>query len=109
MGLLWPEIGERPTLNNLRVTLHRLGQTLDETVTGSSERLLTITHQTVQLNPAEMIIDVSRFQKYLAAAMTHRHPDRAECSDCLGQLIEAAGALSGRAVNRLRAGRCAGL
>jgi DNA-binding SARP family transcriptional activator len=95
MGLLWPEIADRQALNNLRVTLHRLRQLLDEAVPGSSERLLTITRHTVQLHSAEIEIDVRRFQQRLAAATTHPHPDLAACPDCLTQLGEAAGLYRG--------------
>ncbi|MCB0173098.1 MAG: hypothetical protein KDJ97_21405 [Anaerolineae bacterium] len=90
LGLLWPELTDRRALNNLRVTLHRLRQTLNRAVSGSSEQLLSITRHTIQLNTTEIDIDVHRFQQYLAATTTHQHADLAACADCLAQLAKAA-------------------
>ena len=46
-ALLWPEIGDQYARTNLRNTLYRLRQTLDASAPGVSDRLLTISRQTM--------------------------------------------------------------
>src|SRR5262245_58995025 len=53
-SLFWPDMADSLALANLRLALHRLRQTLDRAAPGAADALLTITRQTVQLNPAAL-------------------------------------------------------
>ncbi len=61
-GLLWPDLPERQSLDNLRVTLYRLRRTLDAAQPGLSNQVLTVTRQSVQLNAAAVSSDVLAFE-----------------------------------------------
>ena len=50
-ALLWPEMGQSAALNNLRLALHRLRDTLDKVQPGLSTRVIQSTRQTIQLDP----------------------------------------------------------
>lgn len=96
-GLLWPDIPEKRARSNIRLTLHRLRQALDQASPGLSERLLTITRQTVQFkfdgpdsDGLKTTVDVMTFQTLLAASQAHPHPSLADCRQCLAHLAEAA-------------------
>lgn len=69
-GLLWPDLPERQSLDNVRVTLYRLRQTLDEAQPGLSDQVLTITRQSVQLNATAVRVDVADFAAVSVAAAT---------------------------------------
>jgi DNA-binding SARP family transcriptional activator len=72
-ALFWPEMPEQTAMKNLRQSLHRLQQTLDEQSPGLSQTLLTITRQTVQYDPALLDVDVVQFQTLLADCERHPH------------------------------------
>lgn len=61
-GLLWPDLPERQSLDNLRVTLYRLRHTLDAARPGLSNQVLTVTRQSVQLNAVAICSDVLDFE-----------------------------------------------
>jgi WD40 repeat protein/DNA-binding SARP family transcriptional activator len=88
-GLLWPEMPGSVALTNLRLSLHRLRQTLHEVVPGSGDQLLLSTRQTLQLNLMAITVDVSEFQSLLAACNAHPHSDLATCEACLARLTQA--------------------
>ena len=69
-GLLWPDLPERQSMDNVRVTLYRLRQTLDAAQPGLSDRLFTVTRQTVQLNVAAVWVDVADFEAASIPAAT---------------------------------------
>ena len=60
-ALFWPETGDTSARANLRSALHRLRQTLDAVEPGSSDRLLTISRQSIRFNPEAASVDVHRF------------------------------------------------
>lgn len=84
-GLLWPDLPERQSLDNLRVTLYRLRQSLDAAHPGLSEKLLTVTRQSVQVNTAAVRVDVADFET-LAAVSATQNPS----PPSLSQLAQAA-------------------
>lgn len=88
--LFWPEIAPSLALNNLRVTLHRLRETLDKAQPGVGSALIESTRQTVQLNSARISTDVDTFQSLLTACVAHAHADLHQCADCRIRLAEAA-------------------
>jgi WD40 repeat protein/DNA-binding SARP family transcriptional activator len=74
-GLLWPDLPERQSMDNVRVTLYRLRQTLDAAQPGLSDRVFTITRQSVQLNLATVRVDVAEFEAAsITAATPHNTP-----------------------------------
>lgn len=88
-SLLWPEASGSTGLTNLRITLHRLRQTLDEVAPGVSERWLISTRHTLRIDPAGMRVDVDLFQRLLAACTTHRHVAVTQCDECLARFAQA--------------------
>jgi DNA-binding SARP family transcriptional activator/predicted ATPase len=89
-ALLWPEMPEQTALKNLRQSLHRLQQTVNDQLPGLSDALLTVTRGAVQLHPAYLELDALQFQALLAACEKHRHRHLHLCDDCLTRLNEAA-------------------
>jgi DNA-binding SARP family transcriptional activator len=94
-GLFWPEMAEQTAMKNLRQSLHRLQQTLDEQSPGLSQTLFTITRQTVQCDPALLDVDAAHFQTLLAACERHPHRHLHLCHDCLERLRLAAALYQG--------------
>ncbi len=88
-ALFWPEIDSALALNNLRVTLHRLRETLDKVQPGVGSALIESTRQTVQLNSVRISIDIDTFQTLLTACATHAHADLHQCAECRTRLAEA--------------------
>lgn len=88
-ALLWPEMQEQTALKNLRQSLHRLQQTLDEQSPDLSATLFSVTRQTVQGNPALVEVDVLNFQALLLACERHPHRHLHLCHDCLERLEQA--------------------
>lgn len=88
-GLLWPEMGQVAALNNLRLALHRLRETLNKVQPDISAALLQSTRQALALNAAVVTVDVELFQHLLATCAAHAHPELARCPDCLARLQQA--------------------
>lgn len=88
-GMFWPEHLEAKALANLRLTLHRLRQSLGQLADDSGE-LLRVTRQTVQLSPAALDADAVQFQLLLAESAAHAHLDLLHCERCLTTLTQAA-------------------
>lgn len=88
-GLLWPEMGQAAALNNLRLALHRLRETLDKVQPAISATLLQSTRQTLALNAAVVTVDVGLFQHLLATCAAHTHTELARCPACLARLQQA--------------------
>lgn len=61
-GLFWPVIDEKQALTNLRTTLHRLRNALNEVMPGIADQILAVGRQTVQFNPGSAAIDVEEFE-----------------------------------------------
>lgn len=88
-ALFWPVIAPAVALSNLRVTLHRLRETIDKVQPGLADTLFESTRQTLQLNRALITTDVDTFQAQLTACATHVHPDRLDCPTCRTHLVAA--------------------
>ena len=98
-GLLWPEVSDKLARQSLRAALYQLRQRLDQGGADIaldmplSQHVLTITHQTIQLNtagtPLTVDSDVMQFRTLIAAAEAHPHDNLAQCDQCLAQLEQA--------------------
>ncbi len=88
-ALFWPELAPAAAQNNLRVTLHRLRETLQKAQPNLANALLVSNRQTVQLNPSLITVDVLTFQTLLATCATHAHPDLLGCAVCITRLAQA--------------------
>lgn len=94
-GLFWPDMPDVQARSNLRLSLHRLRQAVDEVVPGVSDQLLTVNRHVVQLHTAGLGRDHQRFQQALFACETHDHPQLERCDTCLQQLETAAALYQG--------------
>lgn len=94
-ALLWADWPDDIARRNLRQNLHRLNQLLDAIEPTLSERLLTVTRQTVQLNRDWLALDVIEFQAALTAVETHPHRHLHTCQPCLDTLVRAASLVRG--------------
>ncbi|MCL4860140.1 MAG: tetratricopeptide repeat protein [Caldilineaceae bacterium] len=88
-ALLWPENDHATALANLRLTLHRLRQTLNAAAPGLAATLLTITRSAVTFQIPVGQVDVLRFQQLLSECEAHTHDDLHRCDPCVAQLQEA--------------------
>ncbi|HAJ38415.1 MAG TPA: hypothetical protein DCL15_22330 [Chloroflexi bacterium] len=88
-ALFWPENDHQTALANLRLTLHRLRQTLDNASPGLTATLFSTTHSTVTFHVAAAQVDVLRFQHLMAECEVHPHADLHRCHACLARLTEA--------------------
>ncbi|MBX3050310.1 MAG: hypothetical protein KF753_02480 [Caldilineaceae bacterium] len=67
-ALLWPDIGHKYALTNLRNTLHRLRQTLDAAVPDGADALLRVDRQSICFQVQHADVDVLRMQKLLESS-----------------------------------------
>ncbi len=88
-ALFWPEIDQTLALNNLRVTLHRLRETLEKVQPGLGATLIESTRQTIRILPTLVTTDVAEFQALLTACTHHAHAQPHACADCRTRLVEA--------------------
>ncbi len=87
--LLWPNRPHPEGRANLRQSLHRLRQSIDDT--GTCAPALLITPQEVQFNCSnDCWLDVSEFRQSLNTAINHHQTDLILCEVCLRQLQNAA-------------------
>jgi predicted ATPase/DNA-binding SARP family transcriptional activator len=89
-AIFWPESDHETALSNLRLTLHRLRQTLDAAAPGVADMLFTVTRSTVEFHLTVVQVDVVRFQQLLAECEAHHHEDLHTCPACLARLQQAA-------------------
>jgi DNA-binding SARP family transcriptional activator len=94
-GLFWPDMPDEQARSNLRLTLHRLRQAIDEEVPGASEVLFTVNRHVVQLHTAGLARDIQQFQQALLTCETHDHPQLESCAHCLPQMETAAALYQG--------------
>ena len=100
-ALLWPELSASSAKNALRVMLYRLRAALEEVAPGSSNQLLTITRQSVQLNRDAASVDVLEFQSRMVAVAAHRHEPGMLCAECRAHLLAASTLAQGELLNGL--------
>jgi DNA-binding SARP family transcriptional activator/predicted ATPase len=100
-ALFWPEYNDQVALRNLRLSLSRLRQTIEqgrippaapaaepEATAGS---FIEVTYQEVKLNVDGRYcwVDVQAFDNLLAACANHPHQELDRCSACIGRLAVA--------------------
>ena len=88
--LFWPDWSDADAKRNLRQSLHRLRHLLDTAVPHSSDTLLLITRQTIQLTPTAFYLDTTHFQTLLREVEQHRHHHLHRCPSCMARLEQAA-------------------
>ena len=88
-GLFWPEQSDSAALTNLRTSLYRLRQPLEQAALGSTDALFSIDRQTVALNPGSFETDAQTFEDLIAACKMHPHTDLPGCDACLTRLAQA--------------------
>ncbi|MGD2047979.1 MAG: tetratricopeptide repeat protein [Chloroflexota bacterium] len=89
-GMLWPEYHDKASTRNLRKALFYMRQAIDKQAPGVSDSLLTVTQQTIQLDPVGLTVDALRLEQLLANVERHSHWSLHTCDECLGWLAEAA-------------------
>lgn len=88
--LFWPDYGDEDARRNLRQTLHRLRQTLDEAAHGLADQVLDVGRDTMMLRTGRGLrIDVHRFTALLDEVQRHAHAALHRCSTCLRRLDDA--------------------
>ena len=83
-GLFWPEMDDQKALTNLRLSLHRLRQTL-----GNDQAILQIDRHLVGLDANQVRVDVLDFEGALTTVSRHKHPRSSACLDCCRRLETA--------------------
>jgi predicted ATPase/DNA-binding SARP family transcriptional activator len=94
-ALFWPDLPDKQARGNLRLSLHRLRQTLDKASPDLSAALLEITPTAVQWSSGVAQVDCVQLRESLTAVANHPHPQAENCPVCLLQLEAAAALLQG--------------
>ena len=94
-GLFWPEMPDEQARSNLRLTLHRLRQAIDDRLPGASMQLLTINRHIVQLHTTGLSRDHDQFQQAILSCETHNHLEMESCGVCRQALTHAAALYQG--------------
>jgi DNA-binding SARP family transcriptional activator len=91
-GLFWPNRDNETARRSLRQSLSRLRAAFDEQTPNLSDRLFTVTPQSIQLNLADgaAAVDILAFQSLLAACQSHAHARLENCLACSERLRQAA-------------------
>ena len=87
-GLLWPDMSDRTARKNLRLSIHRLRQAIDDLE--GDPGYLTVTRETVQFNRTDCWLDVAAFNELLDEVNHHRHHRLESCGFCINKLEGAA-------------------
>jgi WD40 repeat protein/DNA-binding SARP family transcriptional activator len=87
-ALLWPYLPQDSAFDNLRKTIYRLRQRLQESIPNTADPLIA-DRQNVQLDPQRTVVDVLRFESLLAECDRHAHREVATCDECLARLTHA--------------------
>ncbi len=87
-GLLWPDVPDSTARKNLRLSLHRLRDPLDD-LEGDSN-YFEITRETIGFKPAAATVDVATFTDLLATNRDHEHRHLTTCEACVERLEAAA-------------------
>jgi predicted ATPase/DNA-binding SARP family transcriptional activator len=93
-GLLWPEMPDQVARNNLRLTLHRLRQTLNDS-DDPQTAIFSIERECIQINSAACRLDVTKFNALLDQADRFTPCKPEYCPACLPCLEEAIGLYQG--------------
>jgi len=87
-GLLWPEMPNQVARTNLRLTLHRLRQTIGD-VDAPGEAILFIDRESIWLNPDACQSDVAAFEALLDEVKKYSPCKPEHCAGCLPCLEQA--------------------
>ncbi len=87
-GLLWPEVPDEVARRNLRLSLHRLREALDDRERESA--YFQISRETLQCRPEAVWVDAVAFEALLTASQCHDHRHLAGCAACMQRFAEAA-------------------
>lgn len=96
--LLWPDERADKSLTNLRQTLHRLGQALEQrpalagalSESETATPLLQSTRQALRINSTvALTLDTRAFVDLLDTVAAHRHRRLIACPECIGRLRQA--------------------
>jgi DNA-binding SARP family transcriptional activator len=100
-ALFWPEFNDQVALRNLRLSLSRLRQTLDQAQDGVTlpppesgpvvDDFIVVNHQEVKLSVDGRYcwVDVQAFDHLISACTNHPHLELNRCSACIGRLAVA--------------------
>lgn len=94
-ALFWPDMPDQQARNNLRLSLHRLRQAIEDVLPGATEPLLTVNRHIVQLHATGLWRDHDEFQQALLACEAHDHSELESCVICGRQLEDAAALYQG--------------
>lgn len=87
-SLLWPDTDASSARTNLRQTLYRLRQTLEDEPDG--QPFLRLSHNALGFNPdSDFYVDTLAFAQLLAANDAHNHRQLETCSECMVRLQSA--------------------
>jgi len=73
-ALLWPDYPEQTARSNLRKSLYRLRQALQEGAPALPKQLVGQTRQSISLNPEMLVVDTAQFNRLIYAAKTAVDP-----------------------------------
>ncbi len=89
-ALFWPDMDDQKARYNLRLSLHRLRQTL-----GDDAETVRVDRQSVQLDAGQTRVDVVAFEQVITAVTTHDHPQLQTCTTCMTRLETAVSQYNG--------------
>src|SRR5438105_4680399 len=85
-GLLWPEQPEDAARDNLRVSLYRLRQALDD----QAHSFFDIKRDSIQFNAgSDHWLDVAAFTALIINCRAHDHTQLETCEECSARLAQA--------------------
>lgn len=85
-SLLWPEMSDEAARRNLRLSLHRLRQTLGD---DEASALFNLTRDTVQCRLKTIWVDALAFEEMLTSVRRHPHEAVEKCDVCAKHLTRA--------------------
>lgn len=91
-AIFWPDVAEKHARNNLRVSLHRMRQAIEE----KEQEVVIANKQELRLNgEADVWVDVWAFEDALDSVDSHSHEKLTNCAYCLEDLTQAIGLYRG--------------
>lgn len=87
--LFWPNNPPGMATKNLRQTIYRLRQSLQEIDPQLADQILDIQRQTIQIRPESISVDALRFQNLITAGEQHAHESIYSCQHCFRLLSQA--------------------
>jgi len=88
-GMFWPELSDKAAATNLRTSLYRMRQPIEEVAPELAKAILNANRQTLMLESTLCSSDVQQFETLLDTCKAHEHRDLAQCEACLTRLTQA--------------------